>query len=202
MDVVWKYVLVAVIGYLLGSIPVGLVIVRVVWGVDVRTVGSGRTGGTNAYRAAGLVAGVATGLGDAAKGLLAVWLAHLLLPTAGAAVLAGLAAIVGHNWSVYIGFRGGAGTAPNLGALLGLSPAAFLLGLVAGVLAMIASRIASVASLSVSVVAALALGVLILLHWHPTPYLLYGAGQLILVVVALLPNIQRLLRGTERQVTY
>jgi glycerol-3-phosphate acyltransferase PlsY len=149
-----------------------------------------------------VAAGLATGLGDTAKGLLAVWVAHLIQPTAGAAVLAGLAAIVGHNWSVYIGFRGGAGTAPNLGALLGLSPVTFLLGLVAGVLAMIASRIASVASLSVSVVAALVIGVLIILHWHPAPYLLYGLGQLVLVVVALLPNIQRLLRGTERQVTY
>jgi glycerol-3-phosphate acyltransferase PlsY len=198
----WKYVAVAAIGYLLGSIPVGLVVVWLMRGVDVRTVGSGRTGGTNAYRAAGLAAGLATGLGDAAKGLLAVWLAHLLLPGAGAAAVAGLAAIVGHNWSVYIGFRGGAGTAPNLGALLGLSPVAFLLGLAAGVVAMIASRIASVASLSVSVVAALVIGVLILLHWHPAPYLLYGLGQLVLVVVALVPNIQRLLRGNERQVTY
>jgi len=201
MDV-WKYALVACIGYLLGSIPVGLVIVRLARGIDIRTVGSGRTGGTNAYRAAGLAAGVSTGLGDAAKGLLAVWLTHLLVPGAGAAVLAGLAAIAGHNWSVFLGFRGGAGTAANLGALLGLSPATFLLGLVAGALAMIASRIASVASLSVSIVAALVLPVLILLRWHPAPYLLYGIGQLILVVVALLPNIQRLRRGTERQVTY
>lgn len=201
MDV-WRYLLVVVMAYLLGSVPVGLVVVWVVRGVDVRTVGSGRTGGTNAYRAAGIVAGVATGLGDAAKGLLAVWLAHLLVPGAGAAVLAGLAAIVGHNWSVFLGFRGGAGTAPNLGALLGLSPATFLVGVVAGGLVMIASRIASVASLSVSVVVAVALLALILLHWHPAPYLLYGIGQLILVVVALLPNIQRLLSGTERQVTY
>ncbi len=197
----WKYTLVAVIGYLLGSIPVGLIVVWLMRGVDVRTVGSGRTGGTNAYRAAGLGAGLATGVGDAAKGLVAVWLAHLILPTAGAAVIAGLAAVVGHNWSVYIGFRGGAGTAPNLGALLGLSPVAFLLSLVAGALAMLASRIASVASLSVSVVAALAIAVLIILHWHPAPYLLYALGQLVLVVVALAPNIQRLLSGNERRVT-
>jgi glycerol-3-phosphate acyltransferase PlsY len=200
--IVLRYVLAAALGYLLGSIPVGLVVVWLVRGVDVRQVGSGRTGGTNAFRAAGWGAGVATGVGDGLKGLLAVLITQAVFQAPGAAVVAGLAAVVGHNWSAYIGFRGGAGTAPNLGALLGLSPITFVLALLAGFLASVLWRIASVASLSVSVVAVLTLVVLFLARVHPAIYLLYALGQLVLVVVALAPNIRRLISGTERPVTY
>jgi len=195
------YALVAILGYLIGSIPVGMVVVWVTKGVDIRTVGSGRTGGTNAFRAAGPGAGILTGLGDFTKGLMAVGLATIIVPHSPVAgVMAGLAAIVGHNWSVYIGFRGGAGTAPNMGALLGLSPVSFVVAALAGLIAMVTSRIASVASLTVSVVAAVSIVALILVQNYPQPYLLYGLGQLLLVTVALIPNIRRLLEGTERRI--
>lgn len=197
------YALLAILGYLIGSIPVGMVVVWVAKGVDIRTVGSGRTGGTNAFRAAGPAAGILTGLGDLAKGLLAVGLAAIIMPgSALAAVITGLAAIVGHNWSVYIGFRGGAGTAPNMGVLLGLSPITFALAGLAGLIAMLTSRTASLASLSVSVVAVLALAALIIVQRDPAPYLFYGLGQLLLVTVALIPNIRRLREGTERPIQY
>jgi len=105
MELVY-YTLLAILGYLIGSIPVGMVVVWVTKGVDIRTVGSGRTGGTNAFRAAGPGAGLLTGLGDFTKGLLAVGFAAILMPgSALATVIAGLAAIIGHNWSIYIGFR-------------------------------------------------------------------------------------------------
>ncbi len=195
------YALLAILGYLIGSIPFGMIVVWVAKGVDIRTIGSGRTGGTNAFRAAGPGAGLLTGLGDFAKGLVAVGLAAIIMPgSALAAVVAGLAAIVGHNWSIYIGFRGGAGTSPNLGALLGLSPLSFILAALAGLIAMLTSRIASVASLTVSAVAAVSLFALILAQRDPVPYLLYGLGQLLLVTVALIPNIRRLLEGKERQI--
>jgi glycerol-3-phosphate acyltransferase PlsY len=200
--VIVPYVLAAVFGYLLGSIPVGLVVVWLARGIDVRRVGSGRTGGTNALRAAGWGAGVATGVGDALKGLLAVLIVRMVFQTSEAAIIAGLATMVGHNWSAYIGFKGGAGTASNLGALLGLSPVTCVLAFLAGILASILWRIASVASLTVSVVAVLVLVILFLIHVHPVIYLLYAFGQLVLVVVALVPNIQRLIGGTERPVTY
>ena len=91
----------AVIGYLFGSIPVGYLVVRATSGVDVRSVGSGRTGGTNAMRAGGLGAGVMTAIGDMLKGLIAVVIMRWLsggVPEIEA--LAGLGAVAGHNWSI------------------------------------------------------------------------------------------------------
>ena len=96
----------AVIGYLFGSIPVGYLVVRITSGVDVRTVGSGRTGGTNAMRAGGLGAGVMTAVGDMLKGLAAVAIMRLLsggVPEIEA--IAGLGAVAGHNWSLFMGFK-------------------------------------------------------------------------------------------------
>ena len=109
----------AVVGYLFGSIPVGYLVVRATRGVYVRTVGSGRTGGTNAMRAGGLGAGVMTAIGDMLKGLAAVAIMRLLsggVPEIEA--IAGLGAVAGHNWSLFMGFKGGAGTAPNIGACI------------------------------------------------------------------------------------
>ncbi len=200
MDVL-HYVVAAVVGYLLGSIPTGLVVVWLTLGVDVRSIGSGRTGGTNAYRAGGWGTGLATGLGDGLKGLLAVLIARALFGTP-EAVIAGLAAVVGHNWSLYLGFKGGAGTAPNLGALLGLSWITCVLALLAGALSAYVWRIASLASLTVSVAAMLILVGLVVAGVHPLSYLVYAVGQLALVALALAPNIRRLIAGKERPVTY
>ena len=97
-----KYILCVVIAYLLGSIPVGVFVVRLFGGRDIRSVGSGRTGGTNALRAAGLPAGVLTGLGDVAKGYAAVTVARLIagpyVPMLEA--LCGVATVAGHNWPI------------------------------------------------------------------------------------------------------
>ena len=133
--------LAVVIGYVLGSIPVGIWICKA-YGVDIRTVGSGRTGGTNAWRAAGLKAAIPTVLGDAFKGALAVWLVRWLFysffpdpavmtvneavmrSTAVqlAAALAGGMAIIGHNWSMFNGFKGGAGGITSAGTAMAISP--------------------------------------------------------------------------------
>ena len=99
-------------GYLLGAIPFGVVVCRPL-GKDPRRVGSGRTGGTNVYRTAGAVPAILTVLGDGLKGAAAVWLAIWLVPGAQQPLivaLAALAAILGHNYSVYVGFAGGAGS--------------------------------------------------------------------------------------------
>ena len=108
-------ILLPLIGYLLGSLPMGLIYVRVFTGQDLRAVGSGRTGGTNAMRAAGLAVGLLTALSDIFKGTLAVWLAQWLLPAETRAfgmVLCGLGAILGHNYSLFLRFKGGAGGGP------------------------------------------------------------------------------------------
>jgi glycerol-3-phosphate acyltransferase PlsY len=113
---------------------------------------------------------------------------------------AAVAAILGHNHSVYIGFRGGAGGTPNAGALLALWPAAFLPGVVLAALAWFGIRIASVATLTISVWALLSMVYRVAVDGASPGYLLYGFGQLALIVWALRPNIARLMRGEERRI--
>ena len=189
------------LAYLLGSIPFGIVVCKPL-GKDPRQVGSGRTGGTNVYRTAGAGAGLLTVLGDVLKGTAAVLLARQLLPATGdaqslAVALAALAAILGHNYSIYIGFRGGAGSTPNIGALLAIFPLAFLPAAVLAGAVWKLKRMASVASLTLSGVIFLAM---LWLVWSggASPWmLLYGLGQLALVAWALRPNIARLIAGNE-----
>lgn len=192
------------VAYLVGAIPFGILICKVL-GKDPRQVGSGRTGGTNVYRTAGAAAGLLTVLGDVLKGTAAVWLAGRLVPAEGDALslamaLAALAAILGHNYSIYVGFAGGAGSTPNIGALLGIYPPAFAPAAILAGLVWKIGRMASVASLTLSSV------ILITMLWAVyqgilSPYLLlYGLGQLLIVAWALKPNIQRLLEGREIRV--
>ena len=113
------------VGYLLGSIPSGFLIVRVFSGQDVRQMGSGRTGGTNVMRAAGFWPGLLTALLDMLKATASVWIAKAVLPLdiqpLGMA-LAGLCAILGHNYSLFLKFKGGAGGAPCVGGAIGIWP--------------------------------------------------------------------------------
>ncbi len=210
----------AIIGYLLGSIPVGLWVCRL-YGVDIRTVGSGRTGGTNAWRAAGLKAGIPTIIGDAIKGAVAVWLIRslyaLLFPEPGvmdvdmatarltalqlAAALAGGAAIIGHNWSIFNGFKGGAGGITSAATTMAISP------LVGGVVWLIGafliwwSRMASIGTLAVGVSAFALFLILGLNQLSPWPYIVYGTIALFAVIIALRPNRDKLKAGQERIIT-
>ena len=116
-----------VAGYLIGAIPWGVVIARVVGGPDPRTMGSGRTGGANVMRALGPRVAMVAGLLDLGKGCLAVAIPELLGADTAVVALAVLAAIIGHSRSLYIGFRGGRGVSPAFGALLVLWPLVALL---------------------------------------------------------------------------
>jgi len=111
------YIVSVLIGYLLGAIPFGVIAARSRSGRDPRVSGSGHTGGMNTLRSAGRVAFVMTGVGDVAKGLAAVWIVRALGFDAAAAVVASVAAIAGHCWSIYIGFKGGMG----MGTFAGLA---------------------------------------------------------------------------------
>ncbi|MEO8083535.1 MAG: glycerol-3-phosphate acyltransferase [Ardenticatenales bacterium] len=192
-------------GYLLGSIPFGILVGRLA-GVDPRSVGSGRTGTTNVYRAVGLPGALATLLGDVLKATLAVWLAGRFIAGpatawhALAVSAAAVAAILGHNHSIYIGFRGGAGGAPNAGALLGVWPQAFIPGLILAALAWFGVRIASVATLTMALWVLGSMVYRVAVMGQSWAYLIYGVGQLALVGWALRPNIVRLLRGQERRI--
>jgi len=200
MGSVWMLILGA---YLIGSFPTGWLVVRLLTGQDVRRIGSGRTGGTNAMRAGGLPAGLLTGLGDLVKGFLAIEWARMLFPgqpLAGA--VAGILAVAGHNWPIWLRFRGGAGTAPNLGAAIALWPpvAAVLLPLVPLLAAL--TGYASVTSLILAWVVPLLFAVRAAAFGGPWVEVLYGLGTLGLIVWALRPNFRRLREGTEPRLRF
>jgi len=192
----------AALAYLLGSLPVGILVARL-YGRDPRQVGSGRTGASNVYRTVGLAGGLATAAGDILKATLAVWLVRFVVPFDArtlAEALAALAVIVGHNHSVFLGFRGGAGGTPNAGALLAIAPAWFVPAALLAGGAWLVVRIASVATLTLSAMALVATLWLVVDGVRPPELLVYGVGQLALVVWALRPNIARLMRGEERRI--
>ncbi|MCO6449168.1 MAG: glycerol-3-phosphate 1-O-acyltransferase PlsY [Caldilineales bacterium] len=196
-----NYILAALIGYLLGSIPVGYLIARAK-GVDIRTVGSGRTGGTNMYRAFGFRWALASGLLDVLKGFLAVMIARQLFGDEIAAALAGAAAVSGHNWSIFLHFKGGAGAATGVGALIALNPMAAAITIPFFVAILLIVRYASVATLSVAGIATVTLAALYLLGASPGAHIVFGLIVCVLIVWALRPNLVRLWTGTERRIEF
>jgi acyl phosphate:glycerol-3-phosphate acyltransferase len=192
---------VALLAYLLGSFPAGYLLARL-WGVNVLQQGSGRTGGTNVFRAAGVLPALITGALDVGKGALAVWLAGRLVPGDGEAmaqVLAGAAVILGHNHSVFLGFRGGAGVGTSLGALSAVYwPAAAALAVLLVVLIAV-TRYASIGSLAVVTAMPIVLIVLAGTGTLAGTYVVYGLLAWALIVYAHRPNIRRLMAGTERR---
>lgn len=198
-------VLMIAASYLIGSVPIGLLLVRVSTGKDVRQIGSGRIGGTNTLRAAGPWVALLTVLADLGKGFLAVWLTRVVIGTQGIASplvesLAGLMAMVGHNYSIFIGFKGGAGTMTTGGGALALWPwnAPILIPIGVGVIALTSH--ASVGSITVAVLIPIIYAVRALAGYGPWEHLIHGIGTMVLTLLALRPNIQRLWEGRERRV--
>jgi glycerol-3-phosphate acyltransferase PlsY len=194
------YVLVTVIGYLMGSFPSGYLAARALKGVDPRQHGSGRTGGTNILRSAGKGAAFLTVIGDFFKGLLPVLFARWWLGTDAAAVLAGLAAVLGHNRSIFLRFGGGAGSMTNAGVVAALAPHALPFMVVAAFISARIWRMASVASMVTAATMATVLIASFLLSLSPVAYAAYGVLACVLIVFELRPNIERLRNGTERRV--
>ena len=202
------FLLAALIGYLCGSVPFGFIYVRLFKGEDLTKIGSGRTGGTNSFRAAGLGVGMLTSFSDVLKGAAAVWLTRWLLGDAlgpallpWAVALAGVFAVVGHNWSVFLRFGGGAGTGPNVGWSAAIWPWIFPIAflVMGGMLYFVG--MASVASLSMAVVTITIFAIRYVMGIDTTLAYLTGSIVAGLVVTwALRPNIRRVLNGTERLV--
>ena len=197
-----RYVIMIALGYLMGSIPVGYLVVKLAKGMDVRQHGSGRSGGTNVWRAAGPWPAILTTVGDFLKGMCAVLIARAVLGNSIGEVLVGVAAVVGHNWSVFLGWRGGAGTATNLGVISALSFPVALALIVIALLIGFVFRYASVASLAVAILAPIIFLILTLVVQHSLLHALYGLLAGAIVVLALRHNIVRLLAGTERRQSY
>jgi glycerol-3-phosphate acyltransferase PlsY len=192
-----------VIGYLLGSIPTGYLVGKA-WGVDVREHGSGRTGGTNVWRATKQFWPLAlTVMGDGAKGIGAVLIGRYLLGSELAAALAGAGAVIGHNWSFVLRFRGGAGGITAGGALLALSPVAGVIVVVLALLLIYITRYASVATLTVGIGSLVVLTLLAIVAPQISPWAHVPFGILVApsIVMALRPNLKRLAQGTERHIS-
>jgi glycerol-3-phosphate acyltransferase PlsY len=186
--------LVGAIGYLLGSIPFGLLITRLAGAGDLRAIGSGNIGATNVLRTGRKGLAAATLLLDGGKGALAVWIGGRLLPGDGAAIC-GVLALIGHCYPVWLGFRGGKGVATVLGVTLALS---WIIGLIFAAVwlgALALSRISSVSGMSAAISTAIA--ALLLGHDHLLPAF---AAMALLVLWRHRPNIARLLRGQEPRV--
>jgi glycerol-3-phosphate acyltransferase PlsY len=184
-----------VLAYFIGAVPFGYLVARYVHGIDIRGYGSGNIGATNVWRVLGPVSGTAVLLADVGKGVLAVYLARALGGT-GTVLAAGLAVLVGHSWSVFLGWRGGKIIATSLGVLLSLAPAVALAGLGVWVATVVLTGYVSLGSMA----AAVSVPFLMLLTGRGWEYFLFGLALAVLAVYRHAENIRRLRTGTEFRV--
>ncbi len=208
--IITKFILVIVVGYLLGSIPFGLIVSRRKAKIDIRDYGSGRIGGTNVLRTLGRKAFLMVAALDIAKGALAVVFAgliigndYIIIGNSGlgllSQVLAGLAAVIGHIWPVFVKFKGGRGVATFIGGLIALFPIAGLLGGEAVIIGAGLSGFASLGSI-IGVVGVFAILIPLTIIFNlPIEYLTYAFAGTLLIVFVHRDNIKRLIAGSERR---
>ncbi|MFC2066902.1 glycerol-3-phosphate 1-O-acyltransferase PlsY [Chloroflexota bacterium] len=211
--IIAQYLAAALIGYLVGSIPFGVLIGKRSAKIDIRQIGSGKTGTTNVLRAAGKQAAALVLVLDLLKGVLAVILTRLIFggdyPMAGdpglwstariAEVLAASAAISGHNWSIFLKFKGGRGVATFIGGLAALYwPAAVFGGVVLIIVAAV-SRYMSLGSITGAISAFIMLIPLTIMNKSPIEYLIYTMIGAIFIFIRHYDNISRLVSGKERR---
>jgi glycerol-3-phosphate acyltransferase PlsY len=186
------------VAYLCGSIPVGFLVARL-YGVDVTASGSGRTGGTNVLRAAGVLAAGLTVFGDVLKAMIPIYLLKTVADPLTLS-LAAAATVIGHNYSIFLHFRGGVGAGTAVGALAAIS---FPIGLVTAILGLLALSVTGYASLLSTAIASATLATLILsavAGYTPYEYIVFGLINLPVMFYALRGNFARLRAGTERKV--
>jgi glycerol-3-phosphate acyltransferase PlsY len=186
-----------ILGYAIGALPFGIILTKLVIGVDIRTIGSGATGSTNVTRALGIGYGFINAVLDISKGIVPVLVARAFgLPLAWQAASA-LAAVIGHNWPIYAGFKGGKGIATSFGALVVLEPGfAFIIP----VFAMIAivTKIKSIASITSAL---LMIPLALLLH-EPIEIVFLAISISALAIYRHKENIKRLINGNENKVSF
>lgn len=186
------------LSYLLGSIPVGYLIAKALKGIDVRRFGSGNIGATNVARVVSKGAGIVTLILDILKGLAAVTLVPLL---AGGVrpdlvrILCALAVVAGHNWTVFLKFRGGKGVATTAGALIGLAPLVFISALCVWIIMFVISKYVSLAS----IVAGVSMPVFFVFYGEPMSFFVLGVIIALIGIFRHKENIKRLLAGKENK---
>lgn len=190
----WVALLLA--AYLLGSVPYGYIVGRI-RGLDVRQHGSGNIGASNVMRLLGVPAGILVLLLDASKGYLGVAMMRMAgfdMPEL--LLLAGLCAVAGHTWSVFLRFRGGRGVASSLGVVIALAPTVAGIAFLSWVIVLVLTRYISLAS----VIAGAVLPIAMILLKQPGVYILGGFVIFILDVYRHVPNFRRLMAGTEPKI--
>ncbi len=194
-----QYAVIVAFSYLLGSLSWGYMLLRWRMGMDVRNFGSGRTGMSNVLRtgggkAAGLVAAL-----DIAKGALAVIAAREIAGAHVAEVAAALATLVGHNWPVFLGFRGGRGILTALGGLSMMTPVPAVVATAIFLVTTLGSRYISLGSIVGVLAGAASLTGLALIGWYSTTYMLFAGVAAAMIIWQHRDNIQRLIQGSERR---
>lgn len=205
-------ILIIIIAYLVGSIPSGLIMGKIGYGKDIREFGSGNLGATNTFRVLGVIPGSFVLVLDALKGILSVGIASYFFtqtPTliqnpqtvnyvhSTVVVLSGLAAICGHNWSVYLKFSGGKGVATGAGVLIMLVPKIILILLAIWFVLVLISRYVSLASVSMTL-----LFPVLMVYYYPRniPYILFSFIAAFAVTFQHRSNIKRLIEGKENRI--
>jgi glycerol-3-phosphate acyltransferase PlsY len=184
------------IAYLIGSIPFGLLISRAVGRVDIRQHGSGNIGTANVLRIMGKRAAALTLVGDLLKGFLPVLAALLLGGSEFLVAGVGMAAVLGHNWSIYLRFTGGKGVATSFGVLVAMTPLPALFGLLVWIAVLLVFRYTSLAALTASV----CIPAVIFLSSGFGPYFVFSLVAALLIFIRHQDNIKRIFAGTEHRV--
>lgn len=189
-----KIIVVVIFSYLLGNFSTSLIVSKLWADIDIRKHGSGNAGATNVLRTLGLKAGLITFLGDALKGAISVFIAGKL-GGENLALLAGTAVVIGHNWPIIFGFKGGKGIATTIGVVLMIYPLAALICILVGVLVVIKTKYISLGSL-------IAICLLpILLIFSGIKLFLFGVSMAAMAIVRHRTNIKRLMEGTESKIS-
>lgn len=187
---------IAVASYLIGSIPNGLLLGRCFWGIDLRQSGSKNIGATNAFRVIGPWPALGVFLTDAAKGVAGVLLGQYLEGSPQGMLVGGIAAIAGHNWSVFLKFKGGRGVATGLGVIAVLVPKVTVIVFAVWGLIVYFSRYVSLAS----IIAAALVPLLMWLSNEKVEFYYFGLLAAAFVILRHKPNIERLLAGNELKI--
>ncbi|MDF2841116.1 MAG: hypothetical protein K0Q99_1888 [Clostridia bacterium] len=190
-----KYVLVSVIAYFLGNFATSYIVSMRSAHIDIRKHGSGNAGATNVLRVLGAKAAAVTFIGDALKGVIAVLIGRYIAGSNGA-LLAGLFVVVGHNWPVTLGFKGGKGVATTIGSMLAINPLLVSIVFVVGVIVLITTKYVSLASIIGMVI----FPIVMIVFKQGIEYVAFSVVIAMLAIFKHRTNIVRLLNGTESKI--